>query len=236
MIGRGLQNRQREPELMDQPGLDSRLHAQALDGLSRVNLVSRTAPLLWKSIRELHCDISRPLRILDVACGGGDTAIALAQLARRSGVNVEITGIDMSPTAIAYANRSAESAGVAVHFMEQDVLNYPLPDEYDAVSCSLFLHHLDEDEAVELLGRMRQAARQLVLVSDLNRTRLGYLLTYIGIRLLTRSRICHVDGPLSVRAAFTAKEILELATRAGLNDPSLRHCWPERYLLTWRRT
>ncbi|MCG6158180.1 methyltransferase domain-containing protein [Rubinisphaera margarita] len=234
MIGRALRHRQREPELMDQPGLDARLHAQALNGLARVNTISRTAPMLWNRIRKLPRKAAEPLRVLDVACGGGDTALSLARLASRSGANVEVSGCDFSSTAIAHASQAAESAGVRVRFFEQDVLAQPLPDDYDVIYSTLFLHHLSEEDAVRLLTNMRQAARQMVLVSDLKRTWRSYAMTYVGIRLLTRSRICHVDGPLSVRAAFTPEEARDLALQAGLKDHSLQLCWPERFLLTWR--
>jgi len=234
MIGGALRERQREPELMDQPGLDPRLHAQALKGLARVNTISRTASVLWKSIKPLCQNGSGPLRILDVACGGGDTAISLARLARRANANAEVHGCDFSSTAVDYATSQADAAGESVRFFEQDAISQSLPSGYDVIYSTLFLHHLDEDDAIRLLSNMRQAAGQMVLVSDLNRSRMGYVMTYVGIRLLTRSHICHVDGPLSVRAAFTAEEARDLASHAGWENHSIQRHWPERFLLTWR--
>ena len=71
--------RNRLPELMDQPGLDPHLHAQALGGLRRVNRFSATASQLWKPIEELAAQESAGcLRILDVASGGGDVALEIA--------------------------------------------------------------------------------------------------------------------------------------------------------------
>ncbi len=235
MIGRSLRHRHREPELMDQPGLDSRLHAQALNGLARVNTLSRTAPVLWKSIKSIARNRSEPLRVLDVACGGGDTAISLARIARRSNADVEVHGCDFSSTAVEHATLRAEAASVNVRFFEQDAISQPLPDGYDVIYSTLFLHHLDDADAVRLLTNMRQAAKQMVLISDLNRSQWGYVMTYVGIRLLTRSHICHIDGPLSVRAAFHPEEARELAAQAGWENVSIRRHWPERFLLTWRK-
>jgi hypothetical protein len=39
--GTALDNRDRQPEVMDQPGLDPREHAKALTGLRRINTISR---------------------------------------------------------------------------------------------------------------------------------------------------------------------------------------------------
>ena len=135
--------------------------------------------------------------------GGGDVPIDLAKRARRAGLDVRIEGCDISPVAVAFAARAASEAGVPVRFFPLDALNEPLPEDYDVVMCSLFLHHLAEDEAVRLLRKMADAARSLILVNDLVRSRLGYWLAWAGCRLLSRSPIVHHDGPASVRAAFT---------------------------------
>jgi hypothetical protein len=75
----------------------------------------------------------------------------------------------------------------------------------------------------------------MVLVNDLIRDRLGYFLCWWGVRLLTRSPIVHVDGPLSVRAGFQPAEVLEMATQAGMNGASISRHWPQRLLLKWER-
>ena len=41
-----------------------------------------------------------PIRVLDVASGGGDVPIALAKRASRAGIHVEIEGCDVSPEAV----------------------------------------------------------------------------------------------------------------------------------------
>jgi hypothetical protein len=64
------------------------------------------------------------------------------------------------------------------------------------------------------------------------RSRTGYLLAWLGCRLLSRSPVVRKDGPLSVAGAFTVGEAGELARRANLGDFSIRRCWPERYLMT----
>ena len=101
--------------------------------------------------------------------------------------------------------------------------------------CSLFLHHLDEAEAVTVLRSMSQGSRRAVLVNDLVRSRSGYLLAVLGTRILSRSPIVHIDGPLSVAGAFTPDEVLQLCEQAGLNGATISRHWPQRFLLTWSR-
>jgi 2-polyprenyl-3-methyl-5-hydroxy-6-metoxy-1,4-benzoquinol methylase len=227
-----LSRRNRQPEIMDQPGLDPAHHAAALIGLRRVNRLSNTAGSLWGELAPLARSRSQPLRLLDIATGGGDIPIALWQKAKRAGLPIQIEGCDKSPTAIEQARQRAETAGADVRFFSLDVLTDMVPTGYDVATCSLFLHHLDEAEGVELLRRMAAAAR-VVLVSDLVRCRTGWLMAYLGTRLLTRSPVVHVDGPLSVQAALTPDEALSMAARAGLEGATVRRCWPWRYILRW---
>jgi hypothetical protein len=101
--------------------------------------------------------------------------------------------------------------------------------------CSLFLHHLDEVQAVAFLAWLREAARELVLVNDLERGWAGLVLAHLGTRLLSTSGVVHTDGPRSVEAAFTPAEALALAEKAGLAGARVGRRWPFRYLLSWRR-
>jgi hypothetical protein len=101
---------------------------------------------------------------------------------------------------------------------------------------SLFLHHLDRERAVSLLGRMAQAARRLVLVNDLRRNIGGLVLVGVASHLVTTSSVVHVDAVRSVRAAFTLGEARSLAQDAGLKGATVAARWPCRLLLSWSRT
>ncbi len=233
-----LQHRHRQRELMDQPGLSESEHRQALAGLRRVNLLSRSVAKLWSSLHSLApTDPSMPpLRVLDVACGGGDVAIRLAQRARQQRIPITIDGCDLSPTALQVASQASQQAGLPqMKFFPHDALRDPLPLDYDVIMCSLFLHHLDEGDALHLMRAMSTAARQAILIDDLLRTRWGYALCWVGCRILTRSKIVHVDGPLSVQGAFTIPEVKSLADQSGLHGATIQRHWPQRFLLTWVR-
>ena len=173
-----------------------------------------------------------PIRILDLATGGGDVPIRLARLARRRGLDVRIDGGDLSPTAVDFAREAARRAGVDVGFFRLDALNEPLPEGYNVMMCSLFLHHLSEDDAAGLLGKMAGSART-VLVNDLARSRVGYWLAQSACRVASCSPIVHHDGPASVASAFRLAEVRELATRAGLAGARVEPRWPWRFLLSW---
>jgi hypothetical protein len=141
----------------------------------------------------------------------------------------------VSPRAIAFARHRAAQRGAKVAFFSLDALADSLPTDYDVLSCSLFLHHLEEAQAVDLLRRMAAAARRCVLIHDLRRGLAGFWLACVGTRLLSRCDVVHLDGPRSVRAAFTVAEAAALARQAGLEGAVVTPRWPCRFLLSWQR-
>lgn len=231
-----LTRRRQQPEVMDQPGLDAASHRAALRALARLNVVGRGAGLLWPPLAALAREmLPRPPRVLDVATGGGDVVVRLARRARRAGLGITFDGCDRSDVALDHAARHAQARGIDIRFFRADALDGPLPPGYDVVMCSLFLHHLDEEQALKFLRGLREAAGRMVLVSDLERGGLSLALVRIATRLLTRSPVVRTDGPRSVEGAFTLAEARALAERAGLFGASVARRFPCRYLLTWRR-
>jgi 2-polyprenyl-3-methyl-5-hydroxy-6-metoxy-1,4-benzoquinol methylase len=229
-----LRTRCRQAEIMDQPDLDEYVHQTALAGLARVNSISRSSAIVWPAIRRAaKSRVARTLRVLDVACGGGDIAIAVKNRAEKAGLSLDVAGCDISSTALEYAAVRAAQERLNVRFFQANAITDSLPNSYDVMMCSLFLHHLDEREAISLLANMSRSTRHMLIVNDLIRSRFGYWLALIGTRLLTRSPVVHVDGPLSVQSAFRVHEVLSLAESAGLVDVRVTRHWPQRFLLTW---
>jgi len=220
---------------MDQPELDPELHHEALAALARLNTASGSAAALWPTIAEAaRAQPDRPLRVLDVACGGGDVTIALWQRARAQGIPIELAGCDLSPRAIDHAKQQAQETYAHVHFFEHDVIHDDWPGVYDVAISTLFLHHLEEGEAITLINKLAEHAR-LVIVDDLVRSTPGWLVAWTGTRLLTRNPVVRIDGPRSVENAFTVDELRKLAGHAGLEDCTIRRHWPARMQLTWSR-
>jgi SAM-dependent methyltransferase len=204
---------------MDRPDLEPGRLRGALEGLATLNRWSRGERPFLAPLRELaRRTAPRPLRVLDLASGGGDVLLRLARGLR--GEALELAGCDLNPRSVELANGRARTAGLALRFFELDALSGELPEDRDVLLCSLFLHHLDEQRAV--------------LVSDLDRSRSGWALAWLGSRLLQGSDVVRTDALLSVEGAFTAGEARGLARRAGLDGARVTAHWPARYLLEWR--
>jgi len=237
MFFSSLRVRNRQPELMDDPDLDAASHRSALAGLARINRFSNSAGVLWPSLQKVAAEHpNRPLRVLDVATGSGDVPLALVQKAAKAGVKLEILGVDLSQVAIAEAEvRSELGRHENLRFEVRDVLKPPLPEGFDAVICSLFLHHLEADDAVKLMKAMKHAAGRMVLINDLSRSRMNYLQVWFASHVLSGSPVVHVDGPRSVRAAFAPEEMRSFAEAAGMAGAKVEKRFPCRMLLSWEK-
>ncbi len=221
---------------MDNPALDAQQHSHALEGLERINRWSSSLRIVWPSIRDLARKCRpKSLRVLDIATGAGDLPIALWRRARRSHLPMQVDGCDQSPRAVEHAQARAKQAQAAVNFFKLDIFTDEIPPDYDVILTSLFLHHIENAQAVSLLRRMAASARHLVLINDLARSASGLALAFVGTRLLSTSKVVHVDGPRSVRAAYTVNEAHQLAKEAGLSNAVITPRWPCRFLLTWKQ-
>ena len=93
-------------------------------------------------------------RILDVGCGPGRHAVALAQR------GYALTGVDISPRFLELAAGAARAARVSVAFFEVDARQMPFDDEFDAVVslCEGAFGPMGRDDSI-VLRRMTEAAK-----------------------------------------------------------------------------
>ena len=230
-----MRSREILPEAMDDPDLDAASHSQALAGLARINRMTRVADHMYIRLRRLSALSPRPLRVLDIATGSGDLPIHWVKRANREGFPLLVTGVDISPQAVAVAAEKADRAGVDAEWIVANVLDESLPADFDVVTSSLFFHHLQDDDIIRLLRVMRDATDRgglirRLLVCDLERSRLNWLLVKIGAHLLSRSPIVHLDSGLSVRAAMTRAEFKSLVEAALDVSVHVKRLFPCRFV------
>ncbi len=232
MAVRNLAQRRLEPEAMDDPSVDPLLHRAALEKLAQFNFLAGCAGTIGRELARLGAAREHPLRVLDLATGGGDLPRRLMQRAQRGGLSWSVDGADVSRIAVEHARESSARLPVQSRptFFVLDALKDPLPSGYDVLTCSLFLHHLSVDDAIALLAKMRAAAKRAVFVQDLLRSPAAMRLAWLATRLCSRNPLILEDGPTSVAAAFTLDEARDLARRAGLEHARVVNRWPYRWV------
>jgi len=86
----------------------------------------RMADALPSLLQELG---SKPLDMLDIACGEGTFAVAMAKRGFR------VAGIDQSAVMLQFAKAKARREGVQVSFHQQDMRHLSLRQQFDLVTC-----------------------------------------------------------------------------------------------------
>lgn len=143
--------------------------------------------------------------LLDVGAASGDTARVIARAFPRA----SITCADYNAVNLSAAPKPKVVA---------DAFRLPFAERsFDFVLCSLFLHHFENAQVVELLRGMYRLAGKAILVCDLERNVLPYLFLPATRPFFRWQRITLHDGPISVRAAFRKRELAELAEKAGIS-------------------
>lgn len=167
---------------------------------------------------------SNPIRVLDLGCGGGDISRHLADEARRLGRDVEIVDLDRSESVLGYARRACKDYD-EIRFVHADALAPPLASaSFDLVILATFLHHLRPDEAVIVLRTAGELSRGTVIAADLVRSRVAGGAFAILAHLLGLHPVSRHDGAISVRRAYTPRELAALARRAGIDESNVyRH-------------
>ncbi len=221
------------PELLD---LDEAPFEEVKDSLQDVQRVNR----YLSGYRVLLHHIGRffdrhdsppPLHILDVATGSADQPLAVVRYARRRGVPVRVTAIDINRKMIRFAREEAREFP-EIRFVQCDVSDMPFRDRgFDVVVNSLSLHHFSREHAVSMLKNFSRLARRGVIINDLHRSRVAYASIYVLTRLLTQNRLTRYDAPVSVMNAFTPGELRAMAEEAGWQQFVVHRHFPYRIAL-----
>jgi 2-polyprenyl-6-hydroxyphenyl methylase/3-demethylubiquinone-9 3-methyltransferase len=115
-------------------------------------------------------------RVLDVGCGGGILAEAMA--AR----GAQVTGIDLSVKPLRVAQLHAMEAGANVHYREvsAEALAAEAPAAFDVVTCMEMLEHVPEPASVVRACATLVKPGGWVFFSTINRNAKSWLFAIVG--------------------------------------------------------
>jgi hypothetical protein len=233
-----------QPELLDMPDIpfeEIRRNMQELDvintWLGGHNITIRGIRNLLPKTRTAG-DKPRTLHVCEIGCGGGDNLRAIDRWARRRGLAIRVTGIDINAHCIRYAQQRWEH-GTTAEWIVSDYRTVTFTARPDIVFSSLFCHHFTDDAIPEILEWCADNSRLGFFINDLHR----HPLAYYSIKWLTaafsHSRLVRNDAPLSVAKGFSLSEWQGFIDKS-LTDSELsvdiRWAWAFRWLLIGRHT
>lgn len=216
----GLHRRVVAHELLDGETLDAVALRENLREMARLNRLPGGTGASIAAIRRLRPPADGT--ILDVGTGGAD----LPRLLRKSMPHATLIGLDARPDVLELAGAWTPDRH-RVELRRGDARALRLADgSVDVAHASLLIHHLDPADAVTALGEMRRVARHGVVVNDLRRGLVPFLVTAATVLALSRGAYTRHDGVLSARRAYSLAELDDLAARAGM-----RPAWRSTALL-----
>ena len=161
-----------------------------------------------------RCGGLRGKAVLDVGCGGGILAEAMAVEGAR------VTGIDLSEKALGVAQLHQLESGTTVDYrlLAAEALALEAAGTYDVVTCMELLEHVPDPASTIAACAQLTRPGGTVVFSTINRNPKSYLLAIIGaeyvLRLLPR-------GTHDYARFLKPAEIAAHARRAGLETDAI---------------
>jgi len=170
-------------------------------------------PLRLDYIAE-RCGGFEDKEVLDVGCGGGILAEAMAK------AGAKVTGVDLSEKALGVAKLHQLETGVGVEYrlVAAEVLAAEQSARFDLVTCMELLEHVPDPASTIAACAKLAKPRGLVVFSTINRNAKAYLFAVIGgeylLRLLPR-------GTHDYAKFLKPAEVARFARRAGLEPDAI---------------
>ncbi|HEB98871.1 MAG TPA: bifunctional 2-polyprenyl-6-hydroxyphenol methylase/3-demethylubiquinol 3-O-methyltransferase UbiG [Thiotrichales bacterium] len=156
-----------------------------------------------------HCGGLAGKKVIDVGCGGGILAEAMAAK------GAEVTGIDMGEAPLSVARLHLLESGLDVHYRHAtaEAMAEEAPGGFDVVTCLEMLEHVPDPASVIRACAMLAKPGGKVFFSTINRNPKSYLFAIIGAEYLLRLL---PKGTHDYRKFIRPSELERWAREAGL--------------------
>ena len=173
----------------------------------------------------------RSLRLLVVGTGLADIPMAVVRWAQRTSRSVSIVATDVHETTLSIAREFVGGCPcVTVQRIDaRELTKHFEPGSFDFVHASMVLHHFEDIEVITVLRMMDRIASCGVVWNDVVRSTMSRLLARLNF---AAPKWVRQDAVASVRAWFTRRETLGLASRAGWEGARYRTHMGYRFTLT----
>ena len=171
----------------------------------------------------------KEISICEIGCGGGDNLHAIYRYCKTHSIKVAITGIDINPECIQFTQSVKKE--YAPTLICSDYKKAFFEKKPDIIFSSLFCHHFNNDDLLEMINWMKENSNIGFFINDLHRHPIAYYFIKLLTRIFSRSYLVKNDAPLSVLRGFVKKEWQSILTKTNIQYYSINWCWAFRYLI-----
>lgn len=209
-------------EKLDDLSLDGEMLHKTLQSLAWINRYFGNRRSIIRAIHAIYKKEKKALAIVDLGCGGGDMALAVAGSLQKHNIQYTITGIDGNAATLAFAQKKC--AGYSeINFLQADILSpgFAIPP-CDILLSSHFMYHFTEDGLTDFLRNNSSSVSTAFVFSELKRNRLATFLFRCSSFLLPISKLAKEDGLVAIKRSFSKSEWHSVLQRANIGTFRLR--------------
>ena len=217
-------------EIMDDLEMEGDLLSRSLAKLDWINkwLGGNNVTLSGLDLLIANHPKNEVLKIVDIGSGSGDMLRLVTDRLRKQNRKVEILGMDANDFTVNYARR--ESADYPEIKYQTEYVSASTFDnlEYDILLGTLFLHHLKDEDIIDVMKIGTEKAKLGVIVNDLNRSQVAYFLFNL-LTLFIPNPMIRQDGLTSILRGFKKADIEKYTAVLNVKKSTIKWKWAFRY-------
>jgi len=169
-----------------------------------------------------NCPHGRTVSVLDLNCGRGDLAGAIADWTRRRKKDVQLLGVDRFGRIVQMAREShGHKKEIVFDVRDFTDSSFRHAQQFDFVISAFGLHHLSDSQLVPYFRTVNLLAKCGFIIGDFLRDSRALFLMSILSRFWDEEIIRH-DAPLSVRRGLTLREVRKYLNEARIENVQVK--------------
>ncbi|GAA4323548.1 class I SAM-dependent methyltransferase [Pontixanthobacter gangjinensis] len=220
-----------QQEIMDDFELQGEELRKTLKDLDRINSWLGGDRVTIDGIKKLvrsKKEIEK-IRVIDIGCGDGAVLRKVADWANTQAFKLDLLGIDANPFALEIA-RDLSRDYPSIDFQHLDIFDKEAKElDCDILLCTLTMHHFKDGEITMLMKKFEKHSRLGVVINDLHRSRLAYVLFQAFCAVFVNNEIARKDGLISILRGFKKEDFQKYRTGMNGSKHSIKWKWAFRY-------
>lgn len=189
---------------------------------------------VYPILHYIQKNLKKEITIADIGCGSGDL-LKKIQVDCNGIKKITLIGVDANDHIIEFA-KEKHFSNQEILFIHSDIITHPekIPAA-NVYMLNLFLHHFEEKEINTIINNLLNAKPQLIVINDLHRSKLAYILFSLLCKIKNSSQATKNDGSLSICKGFNKIELKKIADNIHNYQYKLNWHWAFRWQLVLKR-